>query len=76
MIVSSQSSSQKVGDLMELLDYDYDEGKYTITIEATHKELFHICAAIEFASHALISDYDKIIMKELHDSLLKVIEHV
>lgn len=61
---------------MKLLDYDYDEGKYVVTIEATHEELFHVCAAIEFALHALISDYDKAVMQELHDSLLKVISKV
>lgn len=58
---------------MELLDYDYDEGKYVITIESTHKELFHVCTSIEFANHALISDYDKDVMKQLHDFILHVI---
>lgn len=58
---------------MQLLDYDYDEGKYIVTIEATHKELFHVCASIEFANHALISEYDKNIMKQLHDFILDVI---
>ncbi len=58
---------------MQFLDYDYDEGKYVITIEATHKELFHIAGSIEFASHALISDYDKSVMQQLHDFILNVI---
>ena len=31
---------------MQLLDYDYDEGKYVITIEATHEELFHVVGSI------------------------------
>lgn len=58
---------------MKLLDYDFDEGKYVVTIEATHKEIFHICSAIEFAMYSLINDYDKSVMKQLHDFLLKII---
>lgn len=58
---------------MLLLDYDYDEGKYVFSIEATHKELFHVASSIEFVSHALISDYDKEIMKQLHDFALHLI---
>lgn len=65
--------NKKVGEKMELLDFDYDEGKYVVTFEATHEELFHIVSSIEFASHALISDYDKNVMQQLHDVLLHII---
>lgn len=58
---------------MKLLDYDYDEGKYVVTIETTHKELFSVASAIEFANHALINDFEKSVMKQLHDLVLEII---
>lgn len=58
---------------MRILDYDKDEGKYMITFEATHKELFHIVSSIEFAKSALISQYDKDVMQKLHDEILYVL---
>lgn len=60
---------------MQLLDHDKDDGKYVVTIEATYKELFHIASAIEFANHALISDYDKDVMQQLHDILLQITDY-
>lgn len=56
-----------------MLDYDKDEGKYVITFEATHEELFHIVSSIEFAKSSFISDYDKDVMQKLYDELLHVL---
>lgn len=58
---------------MRILDYDKDDGKYVITFEATHKELYHIISSIFSIKSSLISDYDKDIMQKLYDELLYVL---
>lgn len=62
-----------------MLDYDKDEGKYVITFEVTHKELFHIVSSLFSVTQckntalSFVSDYEKDVMKKFYDELLYVL---
>lgn len=64
---------------MKMLDYDKDEGKYVITLELTHKELFHVVSALFSATQckntvlSFTSDFEENVMKELYGELLHVL---
>ena len=60
---------------MNLLDFDYDEGRNVVTFEMKNSEISAICYCLESLIFLEVKPEDKKIIQELHDSLLKVISY-